>query len=280
MNKILLTIIFLSFQLEASRVIERTIFSYWDKPDIDIFYSVPETISEESKILFIMHGGSRSAESYITDWLPLAENRNVVLIAPKFSKEFYKEYVYLMKSNEKGRAISDPSLDLENSLGLLFDFFSSKLKLTNKSFRLYGHSGGSQFVHRYLLLSEELRIDKAAMANAGFYTFVDDSKKYPFGIKGMRVSDDRLEWFLRLKAGVFLTDQDNDPRQSNLPSMRKVRKQGKNRLQRGNNFFNHLIKLGTDRNISFRWRYHIVQGVAHDNSGMSAAASSFLLEDL
>ena len=280
MNKILLTIIFLSFQLEASRVIERTIFSYWDKPDIDIFYSVPETISEETKILFIMHGGSRAAESYITDWLPLAENRNVVLIAPKFSKEFYKEYVYLMKSNEKGRVISDSSLDLGNSLGLLFDFFSSKLKLTNKSFRLYGHSGGSQFVHRYLLLSEELRIDKAAMANAGFYTFVDDSKKYPFGIKGMRVSDDRLEWFLRLKAGVFLADQDNDLRQSNLPSMRKARKQGKNRLQRGNNFFNHLIKLGKDRNISFRWRYQIVQGIAHDNSGMSAAASSFLLEDL
>ena len=280
MNKILLTIIFLSFQLEASRVIERTIFSYWDKPDIDIFYSVPETISEETKILFIMHGGSRAAKSYITDWLPLAENRNVVLIAPKFSKEFYKEYVYLMKSNEKGRAISDPSLDLENSLGLLFDFFSSKLKLTNKSFRLYGHSGGSQFVHRYLLLSEELRIDKAAMANAGFYTFADDLIKYPFGIKGMRVSDDRLEWFLRLKAGVFLADQDNDLRQSNLPSMRKARKQGKNRLQRGNNFFNHLIKLGKDRNISFRWRYHIVQGVAHDNLGMSVAASSFLLEDL
>ena len=87
MNKILLTIIFLSFQLEASRVIEKTIFSYWDKPDIDIFYSVPETISEETKILFIMHGDSRSAERYITDWLPLAENRNVVLIAPKFSKE-------------------------------------------------------------------------------------------------------------------------------------------------------------------------------------------------
>ena len=60
-----------------------------------------------------------------------------------------------MKSNEKGRTISDPSLDLENSLGLLFDFFSSKLKLTNKSFRLYGHSGCSQFVHRYLLFSEE-----------------------------------------------------------------------------------------------------------------------------
>ena len=47
-----------------------------------------------------MHGVSRSAERYINDWLPLAEQRNVVLIAPEFSKEFFPEYVYLMKTIE------------------------------------------------------------------------------------------------------------------------------------------------------------------------------------
>jgi pimeloyl-ACP methyl ester carboxylesterase len=227
-----------------------------------------------------MHGASRNAEKYINDWLPIAQNRNVVLIAPEFSKERFPEYVYLMMSTEKGKLLKDQSLYLNDSLGLLFDFFKAKLKLSTTTFRLYGHSGGSQFVNRYLLLSDETRIEKAAMANAGFYTFLDRQSSFPFGIKNMNVSDERIEWFLRLKGGVFLGDADNDPAHHSLPSMRKAKKQGRHRYERGTNFFNDLIALGVEKNLPFRWRYQSVPRVAHDNAGMSLAASEFLLEDL
>ena len=227
-----------------------------------------------------MHGASRSGASFIKNWLPLVEGRDVVLIAPQFSKEFYKEYVYLMKTNNKGKPVTDKSLDISDSLGLIFDFYKSKLNLKTNTFRVYGHSGGSQFVHRYLLLSDETRIEKAAMANAGFYTFVDPSISFPFGIKGMNVSDARLEWVLRLKGAILLGDQDIDPKDHFLPSMRKARKQGKHRFERGTNFFNNLINLGVKKNMPFRWRYEVVPNVAHDNAGMSMAAAEFLLEDL
>ena len=227
-----------------------------------------------------MHGASRTARKYLNDWLPLAKNRNVVLIAPEFSKESYPEYVYLMMATERGKLLQDQSLYLTDSLGLLFDFFKAKLKLSTERFRLYGHSGGSQFVNRYLLLSEEKRIEKAVMANAGFYTFVDDQIPYPFGIKNMSVSAERLEWFLRLKGGVFLGDADNDPKHHSLPAMRKAKKQGRHRFERGTNFFNDLIKLGVENNLPFRWRYQTVPDVAHNNAAMSFAASDFLLEDL
>ena len=275
----LYSLIFLSSGLFARQIDEAT-FSYWNKPDSKIYYSVPESIDENTKIIFIMHGASRTAEKYINDWLPLVQNRNVVLIAPKFSKESFPEYVYLMMSTERGKLLRDESLFLTDSLGLLFDFFKSKLKLSTTTFRLYGHSGGSQFVHRYLLLSDETRIEKVAMANAGFYTFVDDQIPYPFGIKNMNVSAERLEWFLRLKGGVFLGDADNDPKHHSLPAMRKAKKQGRHRFERGTNFFNDLIKLGVEKNLPFRWRYQTVPDVAHNNAAMSLAASDFLLEDL
>lgn len=275
----LYSLIFLSSELFARQIDEAT-FSYWNKPDSKIYYSVPESIDENTKIIFIMHGASRTAKKYINDWLPLVQNRNVVLIAPKFSKESFPEYVYLMMSTERGKLLKDESLFLTDSLGLLFDFFKSKLKLSTTTFRLYGHSGGSQFVHRYLLLSDEKRIEKVAMANAGFYTFVDRQTSYPFGIKNMNVSDERIEWLLRLKGGVFLGDADNDPAHHSLPSMRKAKKQGRHRFERGTNFFNDLIGLGVENNLPFRWRYQTVPGVAHDNAGMSLAASEFLLEDL
>ena len=128
-----------------------------------------------------------------------------------------------MMSKENGKSLNDESLYINNSLGLLFDFFKAKLKLSTSNYRLYGHSGGSQFVHRYLLLSNDTRIEKAAMANAGFYTFLDDEITYPFGTKKMKISDERIKWFYRLKGGVFLGSADNDSNHESLPRMRKAR---------------------------------------------------------
>tara|TARA_Y200000002_G_scaffold47778_2_gene34483 strand:- start:2644 stop:3486 length:843 start_codon:yes stop_codon:yes gene_type:complete len=273
------SVLILSFELSA-RQIQKITFSYWEKPDIDIFYSSPKSINANTKLLFLVHGGSRAAEKYINDWISFSKDRNVVLVAPEFSKKYYPEYAFLMMSKENGKSLNDESLYINNSLGLLFDFFKAKLKLSTSNYRLYGHSGGSQFVHRYLLLSNDTRIEKAAMANAGFYTFLDDEITYPFGTKKMKISDERIKWFYRLKGGVFLGSADNDSNHESLPRMRKARKQGKNRLERGKNFFEDLVKYGVDNNLPFRWRFQIVSNVGHSNIGMSMAASEFLLEDL
>ena len=273
------SVLILSFELSA-RQIQKITFSYWEKPDIDIFYSSPKSINANTKLLFLVHGGSRAAEKYINDWISFSKDKNVVLVAPEFSKKYYPEYAFLMMSKENGKSLNDESLYINNSLGLLFDFFKAKLKLSTSNYRLYGHSGGSQFVHRYLLLSNDTRIEKAAMANAGFYTFLDDEITYPFGTKKMKISDERIKWFYRLKGGVFLGSADNDSNHESLPRMRKARKQGKNRLERGKNFFDDLVKYGVDNNLPFRWRFQIVSNVGHSNIGMSMAASEFLLEDL
>ena len=273
------SVLICSFELSA-RQIQKITFSYWEKPDIDIFYSSPKSINANTKLLFLMHGGSRAAEKYINDWISLSKDRNVVLVAPEFSKKYYPEYAFLMMSKENGKSLNDESLYINNSLGLLFDFFKAKLKLSTSNYRLYGHSGGSQFVHSYLLLSNDTRIEKAAMANAGLYTFLDDEITYPFGTKKMKISDERIKWFYRLKGGVFLGSADNDSNHESLPRMRKARKQGKNRLERGKNFFEDLVKYGVDNNLPFRWRLQIVSNVGHSNIGMSMAASEFLLEDL
>ena len=251
----------------------------WIPNFLDLLSSA-NIIDKNTKVVFLIHGGKRAAEQTIQTWLPLSSGRNVALIAPKFSKEFYNEYAYLMKTNKNGKLLSDQSNDLDESLGLLFDFFSIKFNLTNPSFRIYGHSGGSQFVHRYLLLSQETRIDKAAMANAGFYTFLNDRIGFPFGIKGMGVSEERLRWVFSLKGAILLGSQDSDSKHPGLPSMRKARKQGKHRLERGTNFFDDLVSIGSNKRMPFRWRYQVVAGVAHNNQGMSKAAAEFILEDL
>lgn len=269
----------ITFDLSAQQIKEAT-FSYWNKPDINIFYSTPELIDEKTKIIFLIHGESRDAKKYINDWLPITKGRNVVLVAPKFSDDFYLEYSLLMISNEKGRLLKNDSMHLDNSLEILFNFFRSKFKLSTLTYRLFGHSKGSEFVQRYLLLSNDTSVDKAAMANSGFYTFVDDQVSFPFGIKNMNLSNQRIEWFMRLKGGVFLNDTSTKKMDSTLIKTRKAKKQGKDRLDRGKNFFNDLTMLGVERNLPFRWRYQLVPSRTHASNEVKLAVSEFLLEDL
>ena len=45
---------------------------------------------------------------------------------------------------------------------------------------MFGHSAGAQFTHRYMLLSKDKRISNAVVANAGWYTFINNAK-FPYG---------------------------------------------------------------------------------------------------
>jgi len=118
-----------------------------------------------------MHGASRTAENYLAAWQPFIKGRNVVAIAPKFTKELFPQYVTLMRATTEGELLNDPSLYLDNIIPIMFDVFKAKLGVKSNKYRVYGHSGGSQFVHRFLLLHGDSRIDKAVLG---------ESKKLPF----------------------------------------------------------------------------------------------------
>ena len=145
--------------------------------------------------------------------------------------------------------------------------------------RIYGHSGGSQFVHRYLLFGQDTRAEKAVMANAGWYTFLKDIN-YPYGVKDMPISEDRLKWFLSLKGAVMLGDEDTDPNDGSLRNDKGTKEQGDNRFQRGIRYFERNVLIADSLDMPFRWRLQVIKNTAHDNSKMIQAAAPFLLEDL
>ena len=83
--------LFISFSSLADNFNKLT-FSLWSKPDIEIFYSLPEEVNEDTKVLFVIHGASRTAESYFTKWYEYTNNKNIILIAPKFDKAAFPSY--------------------------------------------------------------------------------------------------------------------------------------------------------------------------------------------
>ena len=268
-------------------------FSLWSKPDIEIFYSLPMEVNEDTKVLFVIHGGSRGAKSNFTKWYEYTKNKNIILIAPKFGKEAFPSYNALVV-DKKFAILKDckykfsdyclgpqnnPSNSLSDSISLIFDYFRFRFDIQENSYRIYGHSGGSQFVHRYLLFGQDTRAEKAVMANAGWYTFLKDIN-YPYGVKDMPISEDRLKWFLSLKGAVMLGDEDTNPNDGSLRNDKGTKEQGDNRFQRGIRYFERNVLIADSLDMPFRWRLQVIKNTAHDNSKMIQAAAPFLLEDL
>ena len=268
-------------------------FSLWSKPDIEIFYSLPMEVNEDTKVLFVIHGASRGAKSNFTKWYEYTKNKNIILIAPKFGKAAFPSYNALVV--DKKLAIlkdckykfsdyclgpqNNPSNSLSDSISLIFDYFKFRFDIQENSYRIYGHSGGSQFVHRYLLFGQDTRAEKAVMANAGWYTFLKDIN-YPYGVKDMPISEDRLKWFLSLKGAVMLGDEDINPNDGSLRNDKGTKEQGDNRFQRGIRYFERNVLIADSLDMPFRWRLQVIKNTAHDNSKMIQAAAPFLLEDL
>ena len=268
-------------------------FSLWSKPDIEIFYSLPMEVNEDTKVLFVIHGASRGAKSNFTKWYEYTKNKNIILIAPKFGRAAFPSYNALVV--DKKLAIlkdckykfsdyclgpqNNPSNSLSDSISLIFDYFRFRFDIQENSYRIYGHSGGSQFVHRYLLFGQDTRAEKAVMANAGWYTFLKDIN-YPYGVKDMPISEDRLKWFLSLKGAVMLGDEDINPNDGSLRNDKGTKEQGDNRFQRGIRYFERNVLIADSLDMPFRWRLQVIKNTAHDNSKMIQAAAPFLLEDL
>jgi pimeloyl-ACP methyl ester carboxylesterase len=264
-----------SYSLHAYEV-KQTTFAFWDKPDVNLLYKLPKNIDANTKVLFIIHGQSRNADSYIEHWIDLVEEENVILVAPHFKRSDYRYFFLLETANSNGVINKNESGYLTNSIDTFFSFFKNKYKLDASKYSMFGHSAGGQFSHRYLMLSDNPKIDKAVIANPGWYTFLAGAR-YPYGIKDIPVSisNEGVKNFLSMRNTLMLGSKDTGS--SSLNTSPGAMKQGEDRLSRGNNYFDSLIKTTKENNIPFRWNYHLVEGVDHDFRKMSDAAAKVLL---
>ena len=269
---------FLSIYLEST-TIERVTYSAWNKADVELLYVLPSEINNDTKVLFIIHGGSRNADKYLSLWLDDAKNKNVILVAPHFKKEEHPYYQTLGMSTFSGKSIKNEESWLKDSIARFYSFFKNKHNLSSDNYLIYGFSGGSQFVHRYLMYGSDRGIEKAAIGSAGWYTFIQN-KPYPYGIKNKPLEPGRLEWLMSSEVLFLLGDKDNDSNHSSLNNSKGAILQGSNRFDRGNNYFNHLIKIGNEFQIPLRWRFSVIKDVDHDTKKMTKPAIDFLLRDL
>ena len=273
---ILIFIFSITTNLYAAKL-DKFTFTSWNKPDLDVFYHLPNTIDNNTKILFVIHGNSRNADDYLNTWIKLAKGQNIAIFAPHFKRTSFISFNTLQMSTSSGRIRTDKNLYLNNSIDILFDFIKSKFSLSQELYNIYGHSAGAQFVHRYLLMSDKPKVKTAVAANAGWYTFLDGSN-FPYGLSNppINFNSSNVRDFLQMDFHVLIGSADTDIT-SSVNQSNGANNQGANRFQRANNFFNYTQKIVDQNKLEFNWSFQIVNGVAHSNPRMSRAAAQILL---
>jgi hypothetical protein len=146
------------------------------------------------------------------------------------------------------------------------------------TFRLYGHSAGSQFSHRYNWLCGAEGVERMVFANAGFYTWPDLTQAFPYGLAGTPAGEAALRAGLARAAVVLLGDQDLDTSDPDLRQTPEAMLQGPHRFARGQAFFVAAREAAAGLGVPFGWRMAFVPGVGHSNVGMAPLAAEMLFD--
>ncbi len=252
---------------------------------VNVYTYLSENYSSESPVLFVMHGNGRTAEKYRDAWVNIAEQNNALLLVPEFNREqfpldqdYNMGHMFKMDSSDKILCKNPETLWSYSLIDPIFDYVIQQTKNKSKSYLIYGHSAGSQFVHRFLFFKPEARVIKAVCANAGWYTMPDFTIGFPYGLKGTQCTPEYLKKVFSKPVTILLGDQDTDPNHPQLRRTPQAMKQGKHRFERGHNFFNACKKMADSLGVPFKWDLKIVPGIAHSNAKMAPAAGKILFQ--
>ena len=250
-----------------------------DGPPIRVFITRPLHLEKDRPIVFVMHGVNRNAGDYRDQWHELAKEHEFLLVVPEFSDRNFPgpESYNLGNVIDRDDNIVSKSRWSFSAIEPIFDEVRRRYGMTTQRYSIYGHSAGSQFVHRFIFHVPEARVSQIVSANAGWYMMPDYGRDFPYGLRRSAVTRDNLAAALQLPVTILLGEEDNDPDHPNLRRRPEAMEQGAHRLERGYSFFEAAGAYAQQKNIPFNWQLVTVPGADHDNSLMAPAAIPYLL---
>ncbi len=254
-------------------------FTGWEGPRLDVWTFKPPKAQSPLPVVFVMHGLQRNGADYRDDWAGLAAEHGFLLVVPEFSEAaFPREWGYNLGnvSNADGTPVPRERWAF-TAIEQIFDHLLKRETGIESRYRLYGHSAGAQFAHRFLYYVPDARVVRVVTANAGWYTMPESSVPYPYGLASAGIDEGALRLALSRPLTVLLGEADIDPQHRVLRRTPEAMRQGPHRLSRGKSFFETARKAAAERGIAFAWTLETVAGVAHDNARMAPAAVRILL---
>jgi hypothetical protein len=238
----------------------------------------PRQCAPDTPVLFVHHGRGRNGEDYRDYWMPLVDEADILVIAPEFSDVSFPGSRWY----NHGNLLDDAGLPnpCEASTYAIDERIFAALRAQGVTHRrrygVFGHSAGSQFVHRMLALGYRAHVATAVAANAGTYSMPELETRFPFGLGAVGLTNDDLRMFLQFRLTVMAGTHDTDATAENFPKDPASMHQGATRVERAHRFIANARELGSQLGIHCNWTIVDVPGVAHEGDKMSAAAAPML----
>jgi hypothetical protein len=258
-------------------------FTYNDNGDntdrpVEVYYYRPDNFpSDDSKIIFTMHGSGRNAVSARDRIVPYADRYNALLISPEFSKQYYPDADDYNRGFVKDgggtgnlRARSDWTL---LTIEEIFDIVLAEIPGAPPMYSIQGNSGAGQFISRIPLLVPEARFEVAAGSNSGWYTLPDRNEPYPNGIADLDITDADIANVFTKKVVTVVGELDTDPNSYQLKHNEWTDAQGNNRYERALFYQDYMGTYAGDRGYAFNWDLIVVENVGHPAELMAHATA-------
>lgn len=255
------------------------VFSAWSGPPVPVSTYVPLRRDPSTPIVIVMHGASRDAPRYYNDWRALAEAQGFIAVVPYLSNKDFPGSAHYNLGNVFSQDTGKQREEADWTFSLIEPLFDEVVKRVGgeqEDYVLYGHSAGSQFVHRFMYYVPEARVSKFIAANAGWYTMPDFSIDYPYGLKDSGIEPDDMAAIYAKPLVLLQGNADTDKNADKLRKTPEAERQGANRLERGMAMHRVGIAKAEELGAEFNWQLLIVEGADHDNAKMAPAAATLI----
>lgn len=244
---------------------------------IAVYFYRPVSFSHDAPILIVMHGTKRNAADYRDTWTTLADRGRCLVVCPEFTKRAFHRTAFQLGGMVDADGSPRPRRDWTfGVIEQLFDVVREATGNASSGYHLYGHSAGSQFVHRLALFLPEARFKAAVAANAGWYTMPTPTQGFPYGLAETGISADDLLRALGRRLIVVLGERDVHSDDPYLRNSSGARRQGQNRFERGLAFYAAAQVEAARRGVPLAWELVTVPGAAHVDGEMAPAAARAL----
>lgn len=258
------------------------------RPPLNVYYHIPEGDISTMPILMSFHGADRNGAPHRDFWIDMADANGFIVVAPEFSTGNYPGLGdnYLMSNifddgdNPTQDSFNTPNEWTFSILDPLFEYVKTATSNTRDTYSAWGHSGGAQFLHRFVTYLPNSKLDIAVCSNAGWYTVPETGVSFPYGIDNGQLPTEDLTTAFSRKLIVHIGRNDNDPNSGLRRNTVVDAQQGIHRLARARYYFNTSQTTASTMGVAFNWEIHEVAGVGHEPQKAANDALQYLLPSL
>lgn len=253
-----------------------------NKP-IDCFYHIPENSTAETPVLIVLPGAGRDAAALRNDLIESANTLGYIVLALRFdevhfpgSDAYNLANIYVDGDNPSEATLNPQEEWTFSVIDPLFENFKSLVGNSTANYDIFGHSAGSQLLHRFLIFQPENLANRFVLSAAGWYCMPDPTVDFPYGTKISPAQNTSMVPVFATETYVMVGQDDTDPNSFNLRHTPEADLQGNHRLERAQYFYSESYDLAAAQQAPFNWKYNMVPNTGHDGSTIAQFAADKL----